>query len=234
MATTVDTSYPDIRLRLERQVLGRLDVFLREMAEDILRLHDAGQTARIYDNFMAPRPGAERWGDLLAGEIAEMNGRIAYEVGSRVAGDFGLDVPRQWSSRGMQNYLQDVSQQMGYGFSELVERGLRDFTDRASLESFLGEVRGSMRERLAREMVGTSANFASFDAAERAGVRFKQWRVTSGNPRPEHARLNGEVRPLGEPFSNGMAYPRGNGPPGQTANCKCVMVLARAGGGDAG
>lgn len=234
MATRVDTSYPDVRLRLERQVLGNLDAFLREMSDDILRMHDAGRTAQIYDNLVAPRPGGERWGDRLAGEIADMNSRVAYEIGSRVAQDFGLDVPRQWSSRGMENYLQDVSQQMGYGFSELVEKGIRGAGDRARLETFLQEMQGSMRERLGREMVGTSANFAALDAGERAGAGFKQWRTTSGNPRPEHAALNGQLRPFGDLFSNGMAYPRGSGPPGQTANCKCVMVLTRAGDGDAG
>lgn len=234
MATRVDTAFTSVRYGLERQALGALDQFFAQMSADILRAYDAGQTTKIYDNLVAPRPGRERWGDLLADEVAGLTSRAAYDVGSRVAQDLGLNVPGQWSASGMQNYLSDASQQMAYGFSELMEKGLSQASSREYVESFLAEVQGPMRERLAREIVGTGGNFGAYDAAQRAGASFKQWKVTSGNPRPEHSAMNGEVRPLGDPFSNGMAYPRGSGPPGQTANCKCVMVIVRAGDGDAG
>lgn len=234
MATTVDTTYPDIRLRLERHALGVLDQFFTAMAEDVLRRFDAGQRIQLYDNLMAPRPGQERWGDLLADEVSGLTERAAYEIGSRVAQDFDLEVPGQWSTAGMRNYLSDVSQQMAYGFSELMQKELAQAVTREHVQDTLRQAQGALRERLAREIVGTAGNFGAYDAAQRAGASFKQWRVTSGNPRPEHSAMNGQVRPLGENFSNGMAYPRGNGPPGQTANCRCVMVIVRAGEADAG
>lgn len=76
------------------------------------------------------------------------------------------------------------------------------------------------------ETLSTSAtNLGQGLAANPVGLRSKTWRVTSRNPRPSHARLDGETVALEDRFSNGMRWPAdqaaGLGPE-ESANCACI------------
>ena len=75
-----------------------------------------------------------------------------------------------------------------------------------------------------------TTNFGSHDAAKALAVRTKTWRVTSKNPRPSHAGLNGETVGLGDLFSNGARWP-GDGvlSVDQRANCSCVLEYSTTG-----
>lgn len=55
----------------------------------------------------------------------------------------------------------------------------------------------------------------------------KTWTVTSDNPRPSHAAMDGEEVPFDEPFSNGLMFPGdgSTGDAGEVANCTCVMSV---------
>ena len=65
------------------------------------------------------------------------------------------------------------------------------------------------------------------EGAKQSGMTVKKvWNVTSGNPRPSHAELDGEAVPVGEPFPNGMLYPGDpTGGPDETAGCTCITSL---------
>lgn len=54
----------------------------------------------------------------------------------------------------------------------------------------------------------------------------KQWDSTlDGDTRPSHRRVDGEIRELDEPFSNGLMYPGDpNGKPGEVIQCRCVLL----------
>lgn len=54
----------------------------------------------------------------------------------------------------------------------------------------------------------------------------KTWIVTSGNPRAEHAALNGETVPYSETFSNGAKFPGDEIlTPEESCNCQCEVEL---------
>jgi hypothetical protein len=87
---------------------------------------------------------------------------------------------------------------------------------------------GSPRLRYARcssgngSMVTTAANFGAHDAAYYAGGKTKTW--TGGTTR--HAPMNGQTVPLGENFSNGMAWPGDPaGGAAEVANCGCSVTF---------
>lgn len=75
-------------------------------------------------------------------------------------------------------------------------------------------------------MLAAVAGFALVEAAKQlTGDRAsKAWVVNSKNPRPEHARMNGQEVPVGEKFSNGADWP---GDPalgaGGVSNCECTV-----------
>lgn len=53
----------------------------------------------------------------------------------------------------------------------------------------------------------TLAAFATVEAARQNGGASKTWIVTSSNPRPEHAAMDGETVPIDDVFSNGAKWP---------------------------
>jgi HK97 family phage portal protein len=78
------------------------------------------------------------------------------------------------------------------------------------------------------ETAATEAlSFGGHDAAEASGLGFKVWQTTSGNPRAQHAALDGEKVPLDGVFSNGLRWPGDNtGDADETANCRCELTFS--------
>jgi len=58
------------------------------------------------------------------------------------------------------------------------------------------------------------------------GTATKMWMTTSGRARASHARMNGQIVPCGEPFSNGAFFPRESllGP-AEVVNCMCQISI---------
>lgn len=72
--------------------------------------------------------------------------------------------------------------------------------------------------------VTTASNFGSMEAARAGGLRQKRWRVTSGNPRPSHAAIDGEVVGIRQTFSNGLRWPGDPaGSADDNAGCRCIV-----------
>lgn len=97
-------------------------------------------------------------------------------------------------------------------------------TPRAGAEHVFDVAEGSRSAAMADSKVTTEANLGREFAAKTADVREKRWVVTSGNPRPSHAAMNGETTPMFETFSNGAQWP---GDPsldiGDRAGCSCMV-----------
>ena len=72
---------------------------------------------------------------------------------------------------------------------------------------------------------GWSALEAVRQCAPDQNIR-KRWVVTSSNPRPGHARMNGQTVPFDERFSNGMEWPGDwAGGPDEVCGCQCEIEL---------
>lgn len=71
---------------------------------------------------------------------------------------------------------------------------------------------------------------AQMDACEKAKEKgadvVKQWDATlDGRTRESHQAVDGEIRELDEPFSNGLMYPSDpNGSAGEVINCRCALL----------
>lgn len=80
------------------------------------------------------------------------------------------------------------------------------------------------------ETAATEAlSFGGHDAAEASGLGFKVWQTTSGNPRAQHAAVDGEKVPLGGVFSNGLRWPGDStGDADETANCRCLLTYSNS------
>lgn len=77
---------------------------------------------------------------------------------------------------------------------------------------------------------GTEAlSFGGSDAARKSGLGTKTWVVTSRNPRPGHAALDGVTVRLDDVFDNGMRWPgEWSGGAENVANCMCELRFGRS------
>lgn len=83
--------------------------------------------------------------------------------------------------------------------------------------------------RLTRTLTTRVQNEARFDGmeyGEKLGIKLqKVWIATAdGRTRRSHKNLNGEVRAIDEPFSNGLMFPGADGTVSEVANCRCTMT----------
>lgn len=118
-----------------------------------------------------------------------------------------------------------------------VARMINDATFAAvAAATSVDEVRGvfttlveSRAGQIATTRVTEAFGFGRQEGAKQSGARNKTWRVTSGNPRSEHASLDGETVNVGDTFSNGARWPgdQANLDVDEVAGCQCEMEISR-------
>ena len=91
-------------------------------------------------------------------------------------------------------------------------------------------------DRIARTETTGAYNGGSWDAALRAGARYKQWSAIPDNrTRGSHRIANGQTVPHAQQFDVGgvqMQYPGDpNGGPEEVVNCRCTMLFPADPGG---
>jgi HK97 family phage portal protein len=80
---------------------------------------------------------------------------------------------------------------------------------------------------LSADRTTAAGNFGQIEAARAVGRPEKVWVVTSANPRPEHAAMDGESVPIDEAFSNGGMWPGDPSlPSAELAGCQCLLDFA--------
>lgn len=75
-------------------------------------------------------------------------------------------------------------------------------------------------------IVQTARNDQMYAAKDKGADVVKQWDATlDGDTRPSHRRVDGEIRELDEPFSNGLMFPGDpNGKAAEVIQCRCVQL----------
>src|SRR5690606_30362712 len=82
--------------------------------------------------------------------------------------------------------------------------------------------------QLAGDAVRGATSFGAHEGARAGGLKTKTWRVNSGNPRPEHAAMDGETVGLDDLFSNGMKWPHDSaGGAENNAGCECSVEFGQ-------
>jgi HK97 family phage portal protein len=116
--------------------------------------------------------------------------------------------------------LKDVQKIIADGISENfsvseIAKQLKEFYGNSTYKAY----------RTARTEVSEAAGFGQHEAAKQSGaVTTKQW-ISSRDDRVRetHADIDGEVKALDEPYSNGLMYPGdASGSPEEVIQCRCV------------
>jgi len=84
----------------------------------------------------------------------------------------------------------------------------------------------SISQRISRTLATRYENMARIDALRAAGIKYKRWQaILDRVTRDSHRRLHNEVKPIGEPFSNGLQYPaQDGGSAEEVMNCRCYII----------
>lgn len=193
------------------------------------------EKARKADDF-AGWWDAERWERELADDLAPIFQRQATRKGRQAYSDAGFG--GEFSAALIENYIKAMARGKSKAINDVTYRQLMaaldgDFEDEDAMGATVGGVFEKAEEQRA-DVSGISfatavAGFAILEACRQAGSgrrTMKTWIVTSGNPRPEHAAMNGETVPYEDTFSNGAKFPGDQVlTPDESCNCQCQVEI---------
>jgi hypothetical protein len=104
-----------------------------------------------------------------------------------------------------------------------IESATPDDTADDTVDGVFDGIVAQRADQISLTRVLVVGSLASLVAARLSSAKTKTW-VTGGNPRADHAEMDGETVPLGELFSNGMNGPGDySGGAAEVANCNCDL-----------
>ncbi|MSS84491.1 phage portal protein [Actinomycetaceae bacterium WB03_NA08] len=171
-----------------------------------------------------------RWNRELADDLYKIAVQYSPEIGRAQTEALGVD-PSEYVPELTYAYLKQVSRSRAALINaktvEALQFALAEGVAPADV----------FKEAIDVRSVVAGAAFAAFVASWTAkevgqqilgGQGWKQWHVTSGNPRDSHAAMDGETVPYGARFSNGQSWP-GDSSAGvdETAGCMCGVSIGR-------
>lgn len=203
---------------VEAHRLALVSHFNRQRRAIAAAYGDLGGTNDVDDVFDAPRWNAELESDLLglALDLADAYGVTVAEA--LAFEDLDVDAFVPWLAEN----ARIAAENLNVTTRDLVAAALIEEEPLVAVGEVFATATGTRAETAALTRYTAVAAFVAQDTAAQAGRSSKVWNVTSSQSR--HPELDGETVPIGEPFSNGMAYPGdAGGGADQTAGCTCLL-----------
>jgi len=213
------------------EITATLRKFFRRQARSIVPKLDKGAKADDFPSWW----NAERWERELADDLAPIFMRQAVRRGRRTVDEAGLG--GEFDAGRIENYIAAMAKGKSKAINDVTYRELREALDGdfdegamgATVEGVYEKAEGQRSETAGRSFATAVAGFAIVEACEqRAQGRevVKTWVVTSANPRPEHAAMDGETVPYADEFSNGAKFPGDQVlTPEESCNCQCQVEI---------
>lgn len=174
---------------------------------------------------------ADRWDAELADDLQAVALEVTQDVAASTLKKIGLP-PKEYDVERTRAWLEAVCSSSASSINEAtrskIEAALEADDAPAALDSTF-EAQGSRASTVATTFTTTMTGFAAVESVKQVdgeGSATKTW-VTGPNPRPEHARMDGETVPLSENFSNSAAWPGDGANLGadDLANCNCSLSI---------
>lgn len=171
---------------------------------------------------------AARWDKELADDLFKLAAATTTQIGQAQAKRLGFPEDAYNVDQTLKFLRTVADSRAGMVNSTTRDRVQKALDDGRPPADVFAEAKTSRSSKIATTLVTTFSAFATHEAAKQiAGDRAtKTWIVTSGNPRPEHAAVDGETVGIDEDFSNGMAWPGdANGGADEVAGCTCDLQI---------
>lgn len=178
---------------------------------------------------------SDRWDRELASDLQP--------IFQRQANRRGLEVSREvfdgeYDEERTEAYIAAMAKGKAKAINNVTYRELREALDGDLEDDAMGSTVEGVFEKAEKARAETSgrsfatalAGFAILEACKQRGngrKMTKTWIVTSGNPRPEHAAMDGETVDYRDEFSNGAKFPGDQMlTPEESCNCQCQVEIA--------
>lgn len=213
----------------EKIVASVLAKFFKRQRESVL--------AKLNSKADAPWWDAKRWDRELADDLFRVSMSVTRQVAADVLVGAGLAAGDYDASR-TEAFLKSVAASRAGKINattlDQIQAALdnpeedEDGNPTRTPEKVFDDIEGGRGDAIATTLLTTFAGFATMEAAKQnSSEATKTWVVNSGNPRSEHADMDGETVPVRDTFSNGADWPGDPvlGAEG-VANCQCSVEVS--------
>jgi hypothetical protein len=173
------------------------------------------------------------WDGDLASILHTLSKATAQAIGAKVAADLGGTYSSaeiaSWLASNSTATAKKINQATADEITAAIEGATPDDTANDTVDGVFDGIVAQRADQISLTRVLVVGSLASLVAARLSSAKTKTW-VTGGNPRADHAEMDGETVPLGELFSNGMNGPGDySGGAAEVANCNCDLQFSTEG-----
>jgi len=179
----------------------------------------------------------DRWNNELSDDLFKKAFDISVAVGKEAVKNIFED--GTYDADRTENYIKAMCRKRAEMVNQVTHNEIQDALDDKLDENSLKATPEGVFENAEKNRAGSAgAAFAcalvSWSALEACRQNddgkakiWKTWHVTSGNPRPTHAQMDGERVPYDKPFSNGAMWPGDVDALDveEVANCQCTVEI---------
>ena len=217
----IDPTLPELRARHEEKWLRVIRrIFERQLASVIGQVAARRAITEIWD--------AARWNRELTADMFAMNTATATAWAKHVARELDLELDEDRMLPWLEENARIAAEEINAATQDQIADAMTEEDPVDAVKLLFGAAIASRAVNIATSHVTTASVFGSQEAARQGGLRTKTWQVNSGNPRPEHAAMDGLTIEIGELFPTGQRWP--GDPAGgaeNNANCRCSVRFGR-------
>lgn len=166
----------------------------------------------------------KRWDSELTADLTKLSLTAATTAGRQALKRAGLN-PDDYNEERTEKFLLEAAKRNAANINAVTKSQLDDAEDDEAVDRVFDVAEESRSSQAALTLATFAAGFGTVESARQNSSRAtKTWVVTSSNPRPSHAAMNGETVGVDEDFSNGLAWPGAAGADAdEVAGCSCEM-----------
>jgi HK97 family phage portal protein len=220
--------------RVKAKVKARRDPKHEDQAATVLRGFFRRQAASVLPALGAKADqwwDGERWDRELGDDLYRLAVDVSRDVASSVLQSIGFG-PDAYDVDRTREFLTALSARVASSVNAVtksqLDTALGGDDPAAAVRNVFDIAEDSRTAQAATTAVTAVSGFATTESAKQAAgdTATKTWIVTSTNPRPTHARMDGETVGIEDSFSNGAAWP-GDAVLGadETAGCTCEVEI---------
>jgi hypothetical protein len=173
------------------------------------------------------------WDGDLASILHTLSQATAQAIGAKVAADLGGTYSSaeiaSWLSSNSKATAQKINQATADEITAALEAAADGESSDDTVDGVFDGIVAQRADQISLTRVLVVGSLASLVAARLSSAKTKTW-MTGGNPRADHAEMDGETVALGELFSNGMNGPGDfSGGADEVAGCNCELDFSTEG-----
>ncbi|NWN89193.1 MAG: phage portal protein [Micrococcaceae bacterium] len=194
-----------------------LQSFFEDMGDEVVADFEADErSARDIDRSRLDRE--------LGRLLTSLGLSAALDSSREVLSKFGVDL----DDGGFAGWMSTMGRNTARFINDATFDQISSAASSSEMRDIFKHLVGTRAEQIAVSRVTEAFGFGRQEAAKQAGAGKKTWRTRSGNPRSEHASLDGETVNIGDEFSNGARYPGdwAKLDADQAAGCQCDMEIS--------